>query len=54
MVVRNYTATQQSRTGVLTEVFEDIEYSQVMDLGLFLKRLFHMHDLKQLVLLQKV
>jgi hypothetical protein len=25
MVVRNYTATQQSRTGVLTEVFEDIE-----------------------------
>jgi hypothetical protein len=25
MVLRNYTATQQSRTGVLTEVFEDIE-----------------------------
>ena len=25
MVIRNYTATQQSRTGVLTEVFEDIE-----------------------------
>jgi hypothetical protein len=25
VVIRNYTATQQSRTGVLTEVFEDIE-----------------------------
>ena len=25
MVVRNYNATQQTRTGVLTEVFEDIE-----------------------------
>jgi hypothetical protein len=25
MVVRNYTATQQSRTGVFTEVYEDIE-----------------------------
>lgn len=27
MVVRTYNATQQTRTGVLTEVFEDIEYS---------------------------
>jgi hypothetical protein len=27
MVLRNYAATQQSRTGVLTEVFEDIEHT---------------------------
>ena len=25
MVIRNYNATRQSRSGVLTEVFEDIE-----------------------------
>ena len=51
MVLRNYNATQQTRTGVLTEVFEDIE--RTMGLGLFLKLLSHMHDQKQLPLRQK-